>query len=345
MNSHEIIDGFEGWIRSRQDQAPVDSTMEDLERFTNIEPREPHPNVEPTSLSFGLPERSRSVFGFLPPSRVPRIERSFEFPSPVQSSRIANDIVTGVRWHGEERESASAAAIMLHGAFAPDFTAERFLSVPLLRRDIHLFAPATPYHMERAPPESKYSGQYLLSGDVPRFIEGMIQAVADIRTLVATLREEGYDPIYLFGISLGGNIAAQTVTMTNVDGAVLAIPAVDLFETIERAPIAKGIRREAIRAGFEESDIRAAIRPITPRLLGPPVPDSSDIHVIYGQWDRQAPADAIEELLAEWSGVSSTRYPAGHRTMGLRIFGLRHQLAGWLDAKMAMDSGKEQATE
>ncbi|WP_458188149.1 alpha/beta hydrolase [Haladaptatus sp. NG-WS-4] len=335
MNIHAIADSLEGWVRSRQEQAPVESTSRDLERFVQVEPREVHPAVEPTELSFGLTERSPSVWSCLLPSGVPRIERPFEFDSPVRSPHDANDTVRGVRWHGGGRESASAAAIMLHGAFAPDFTAERLISTPLLRREIHLFTLPEPYHMGRAPSESKYSGQYLLSGDVPRFVEGMIQAVADVRTLVATLREEGYDDIYLFGISLGGNIAAQTVTMANVDGAVLAIPAVDLFETIQRAPIARGVRREAVRAGFTESDIRAAMRPITPRLLGRPVPDSSSIQVNYGQWDRQVPTDGIEELLAEWSGVSSIRYPAGHRTMGLQILALRHQLSGWLDAHLA----------
>jgi dienelactone hydrolase len=334
MNSHQVVDVVEGWIRSRQEQAPVESTVGDLDRFLDVDPREVHPEVEPADLVLDSPERTRSLMGRLPPSRLPRIERSFEFQSPVESPHSANDTVHGVRWHGEGHDSASAAVVMLHGAFAPSFSAERILSTPLLRRDVHCFAMAEPYHMQRAPDASEYSGQYLLSGDVPRFVDGLVQAVADVRTLVVTLREEGYDRIFLSGISLGGNVVGQAVTMADVDGATLAIPAVDLGETLGRAPIAKGIRRAARRAGFSEPDVREAMRVVTPRLLGSPVPDPSDLYVVYGRWDRQAPPEPIEALLREWEGVTAMRYPAGHRTMGLRIFELRHQMAGWIDAKL-----------
>ncbi|MFC7046519.1 hypothetical protein ACFQH6_14905 [Halobacteriaceae archaeon GCM10025711] len=240
MNVHEALDGLEGWVRSRKPQASVASRTADVERFVDVEPGDVHPPVEPVAVSFGSPERVRSVWNRLPPSRALRIERSFAFPSPVQTAHPENDEVRGVRWHGDGHESASTAIIMNHGAFAPDFTAERLLSVPLLRRDVHVFGMAAPYHMGRAPADSEYSGQYLLSGDVPRFVDGMIQAVADVRALVATLRDEGYDDVYLFGISLGGNVAAQSLTMADVDGGVLAIPAVDFFEIIRRAPIARG---------------------------------------------------------------------------------------------------------
>jgi hypothetical protein len=43
--------------------------------------------------------------------------------------------------------------------------------------DVHSYAVAAPYHMEWAPAKSDYSGQYLMSGDIPRLIDGMLQAV------------------------------------------------------------------------------------------------------------------------------------------------------------------------
>lgn len=337
MNSHQLIDVVEGWIRSRQEQVPVESTLGDLDRFFNIDPRDVHPEVEPADLVLDSPERTRSLVGRLPPSRVPRIERSFRYQSPVESPHPANDTVHGVRWHGKGNKSADAAVVMLHGAFAPSFSAERILSTPLLRRKIHCFAMAEPYHMERAPSDSEYSGQYLLSGDVPRFVDGLVQAAADVRTLVATLLDQGYDRVFLSGISLGGNVVGQAVTMADVDGALLAIPAVDPGETLERSPMAKGLRQAARRAGFSEPDVREALRVVTPRVLGSPMPDASDLYVVYGRWDRQAPPEPIEELIQAWPGVTAIRYPAGHRTMALRIFGLRHQMAGWIDAELAAE--------
>ncbi|WP_327054099.1 alpha/beta fold hydrolase [Halomicrococcus gelatinilyticus] len=338
MNVHEVADDVEGWFRSRKEQAPVESDPSELDRFTEPDPRDVHPDVDAGTLSLGPTELEASVWRRLPPSHVPRVERPFEFASPVESPHEANDVVTGLRWHGQGGETASTAVVMLHGAFAPSFAAERLISVPLLRRNAHVFAMAAPYHMGRAPPTSEYSGQYLLSGDVPRFVEGVVQAVADVRRLVATLQQEGYDEVYLSGVSLGGNVAAQALTMADVDGGVLTVPAVDFAETLQRAPIAAGMRRAANQAGFSDPDVRRAMAPITPERLGSPVPDESDVHVVYGRWDRQVPAETVESLLGEWPGASSVEYPTGHRTTALRILAHRHQLAGWLDAKMAAGS-------
>jgi hypothetical protein len=228
---------------------------------------------------------------------------------------------------------------MLPGAFAPSFAAERLLSVPLLRQDVHVFALAPPYHMERAPPGSDYSGQYLLSGDVPRFIDGLIQAVADVRSLVRGLRDTGYEAVFVEGISQGGNIGAQALATSQVDGGTLAIPAVDFAATMAESPIARGVRRAARRAGFDDRAVREALQVVNPLALGDPVPDPTDIHVVYAEYDRQVPAETVEAFIEAWDGVSATRYPAGHRTVGLRILALRHQLSGWLAGKIAAADG------
>jgi dienelactone hydrolase len=225
------------------------------------------------------------------------------------------------------------AVVMTHGTFAADFTAEQIFATPLLRRDVHVYAVAAPYHMTRAPAHSVYSGQFLLSGDIPRFVAGLIQAEADVRALVKRFRASDYESVYLSGISLGGNVAAQALTIADVDGAVLFIPAVDFAEIIDRAPIARGTRRAALDAGFTTPEMREALRTVTPQELGDPVPGTSSVTVSYGRFDGQMSADTVEALLRAWDGPNATVYPAGHRTMGLRVFSLRDQLAGWLDAQ------------
>lgn len=331
MDIHGGIDYAEGWIRSRHEQAPVSSAPDDLERLLDIEPSSVHPNVEPASLSFGPSSTERPLWSRLPPSSPPRVTQPFTFRSPVESPITANNEVPGVRWHGPGREDAETAIVLLHGAFAPSFAAEKILSVPLLRRDVHVLPMAAPYHMERAPSNSEYWGQYLLSGDVPRFIDGMVQAVADTRSLIAGLREQGYANICVSGISLGGNIAAQTLATTTVDAGVLAIPAIDFAPIISDAPIARGIRRSAATAGFDYAEIEEALQIINPLSFGDPISEPRTINVIYGKYDRQAPASPTEELIEEWAGVAHTCYPVGHRTMGFRILALRHQMAGWFD--------------
>lgn len=82
----------------------------------------------------------------------------------------------------------------------------------------------------------RHSSQYLLSGDIPRMIAGLIQAKEDVRTLAKWLRTRGYDRVMIGATSLEEAVASQALTIEKFDGAFLMIPVVDLDETILNAP-------------------------------------------------------------------------------------------------------------
>ncbi|WP_181686814.1 alpha/beta fold hydrolase [Halorhabdus salina] len=316
---HRSVDRAQGHLAARLlPEASIDSTTEDLDQFTEQSPRNVHPEaVEPAPVSFG-PSTGRF--------RTTRTQ--FRFPSPVTTAEC-NETVVGQRWRRAGDGDSKTAVVMLHGAWASGFWAERVLSGPLLDAGADVFVIAQPYHMERAPPESDYSGQQLFSGDIPRTIEGVIQATADTRALIGALHEQGYDHIGLSGISLGGNVAAQTLAFVDIERAVLTIPGVDLFETMCESAMAPLLRDKAIAHGFPEKRLRQAFEVITPIEFDDPATDPDDILALYGRYDEIAPPGPVRRLAETW-GFGTRSFDVGHRTIALNMLSLRTSSASWL---------------
>ncbi|HJK96804.1 MAG TPA: hypothetical protein RMF84_06260 [Polyangiaceae bacterium LLY-WYZ-14_1] len=216
--------------------------------------------------------------------------------------------------------------IMFHGGFAPSFAAERLVARPFLTAGIDVVALCLPYHMNRAPEDSSYSGQYLLSGDVPRLVRGFAQAPQDAVALTLGLRNEGYARVFAGGISLGGNVAAQLATLVELDFLYMLIPAVDPFETLWNTPIGAGIVRAAHAHGFSDETVEAAMGLITPRLLGPPKVQPGRMRIVLGRHDLLCPPEPIDALARAWSAEDIERLPCGHRSLALHLAGVRRRL-------------------
>lgn len=315
---HQLMDEIEGRIRSRLPQAPVLSTQDDINALATID----------SASLIGAPAPARLNFAT---ASAEDGRRAFHFASPLPSGSATNDVASGLCLGPSSSAdrvvgSAGTALVVLHRAFAPSFAAEKFLCKNLVKQGVAVYASALPYHMDRAPAESKYSGQYLLSGDIPRLVRGVLQGAADVTALVAALRESGYHDVGLIGTSLGGCVAAVAATVTPIDSLFLIMPVVDLYATVVNAPLARSIRRDAAAAGFSRKEIENATRCVTPRHLAPPKCDGSRIRVHYGLWDRQVPAGVVFSLLDAWEGATGVAHERGHRTMGLSVLKLRKDL-------------------
>ena len=318
-----------GWIRAHGAQADIDSPPAELVRYTESRPREVHGVVAAAQLHMAPAKRVGVFERIIDPERPRRVAQGFSFRSPIETSYPENNTCYGVKWYGEGHQKAATAVVMTHGAFVFSLLAERVLSAPLLGRDVHVYGLVAPYHMKRAPKKSSYSGQYLLSGDIPRLIEGLIQATAEVRALVQALKQLGYRTVLLFGTSMGGNVAAESLTMTDADGGFLFIPAVDFHRLIEEAPLTSGVRRAYRAAGFTREDTEKAMEVVKPWRLGLPRCGTERVHILYGLQDRQVPSDTVERLIEAWPGVSSTAWAENHRSMAVNLLKIRQLLAEW----------------
>ncbi len=311
---HQALDRLNGRLVARRAQAPVASGPDDLAALATLAPGALHAPSAAADLT--LHEGKPGLGG----------GDRLTFPSLMPCGHGKNDLVHAIRWRAGSSRSSSAV-LMFHRGFAPSFTAEKLIAPPFLKAGIDVLALTLPWHMERAPAEAGYSGQYLLSGDVPRLVRGFAQGAQDAAALALALRAQGYSRVFAGGISLGGNIAGQVAVLAELDFVYMLIPAADPFVTLWQTPIGAGVVRAAQAAGFADETVAAAMRLITPRLLGPPRTPAERIRIVLGNHDLLCPPEPIMALANTWSVTDIDRLGCGHRSFALHLSGVRQRLA------------------
>ena len=128
------------------------------------------------------------------------------FPSPVHTDHKANNTVY-CEYYRPTTPGRHPACIVLH-IMGGDFPLSRTFATALAHRGVAALFVIMPYYGPRRDPNSPVR---MVSTDPRQTVEGMIQAVKDIRVATAWLAERPeIDPRQLgvFGVSLGGITAA-----------------------------------------------------------------------------------------------------------------------------------------
>ena len=168
-----------------------------------------------------------------------------------------------------------------------------------------------PYHGLRAPKESKFSGEYFLSGEVSRLNEALAQAVMDVRSLAAWLRQD-HAVVGIMGGSLGGFVTLATAAAEpRLDFAVAWVPLsspADIDEDTKVAPyMVKGMKQ----SGLDRETVRRVFWVSTPANYPPALP-KGDILIIAGMGDNFVPPDQPLAVWEAWGQPPIYWFAGGH---------------------------------
>jgi pimeloyl-ACP methyl ester carboxylesterase len=162
--------------------------------------------------------------------------------------------------------------------------------------------PVLPFHGARRSPGS----DRLLSLDLAMTLHGITQAIWDIRRLVHWIRLIGGEAVGVYGLSLGGYLAALLAGIEPVDCVVAGIPFIDVLALMahHRAPVeyADILHSEAAKNAF---------RVVSPLALSPQVAPSR-LASFAGQSDRLIPPEHHAAFAQVWPHSPVHHYPAGH---------------------------------
>ena len=180
-----------------------------------------------------------------------------------------------------------------------------------LHRDLqlNLLLPVLPCHGPRK--LSRLGSDSLLSFDVLNSIHGIAQGVWDVRRLLDWVRREGAPALGLYGISLGGYMAALMAGLEDgLDCAIAGIPATDLPRLFfHHSP--PHIRRRASEHHLAGEEANRIHRTVSPLALEPRVPERGRF-IYAGLADRLAPPGQAQRLWLHWGRPSIHWYPGNH---------------------------------
>jgi len=179
------------------------------------------------------------------------------------------------------------------------------------RHGIEVWLPRLPYHMERAEPD-EISGQKSLSPDLGTSLDVVRQATAETRMLARWLRRVGAPRVGIWGMSLGGWVAALTATLDDDwDAVALWAPVAVPAEVLWESGIVELLREEIAAGGLTRADFEApAVSAMTPALRDPLVPRHK-VQLTAAAHDHVISPGSIARLARRWS-VDVRWVPHGH---------------------------------
>jgi dienelactone hydrolase len=179
---------------------------------------------------------------------------------------------------------------------------------------VNLVMPVLPLHGPRA--SGWRSGEGLFSGEVLDLVHLKAQAVWDLRRLIAWLRARDGMPVGLYGLSLGGGIAALTAGLEpKLDCVIAGMPMVDVMGLVDRhvPPFIRGL---AERFGISFDDVGRLTRLVSPLSLAPRV-DPERLFIFGGLADRIVPSGQVRALWEHWGKPRIEWHGGTHTSFGI----------------------------
>ncbi|MDQ6852448.1 MAG: alpha/beta hydrolase [Actinomycetota bacterium] len=215
----------------------------------------------------------------------------------------------GDRWRGYRPNDVARAYVLRHPdgprpwlvcvhateMGRPEIDLRLFRAAYLHRHlGLNVAMPVLPLHGCRRP--ARGTGAEFPTADVLDNVHGLAQAASDVRSVIAWVRQQNPRGIGLFGVSLGGYVAALVAGLeTPLDCVIAGLPVVDFPELFLRNSPTE-VRRLRSYAALKET-ATAVHRVVSPLLLEPQTADGRRF-LFAGLADRLV--DPVQQAQALW---------------------------------------------
>lgn len=240
----------------------------------------------------------------------------------------------GSDWRAERRgRDAAGALVLLHGWLSGpiQFAYYRWLTSSVARY-AEVWLPRLPEHGARASERAR-SGELCLSENLELTAAQLARGVAETRWLLAWLRER-HRRVVLWGVSLGGWVAALASASEPNDGLVLWAPVLDPTRTLRESELGRLIGRRmdpsALERWLEREDVDLAPIAGLDRWAG------TRMLVVGGRYDDVSPPDLLERAAVR-TGAELEILPDGHISL-LASRRARRRSLEFVRARLAPDA-------
>ncbi|MEQ8785783.1 MAG: alpha/beta hydrolase family protein [Pirellulaceae bacterium] len=241
----------------------------------------------------------------------PRFDMSLvTFPSPVETPHEVNNTVH-CEYYRPKGEGKRPAVIVLH-ILGGDFLLSRAVCGTLVERGVGALFVKLPYYGPRRDPASK---RRMISPDPGETVEGMTQAVLDIRRATAWLgsREE-VDPrrLGICGISLGGITSGLAATAEpRLQNICMVLAGGDVGRIAWESPKMEKIRQSWIENGGTREEFLATLSKVDPVTYAANVRGRRML-MLNADRDEVIPRACTESLWRSFGEPEIVWYEGGH---------------------------------
>jgi hypothetical protein len=244
-----------------------------------------------------------------------------------------DNLTAWARWLRPDGRMRARCLVYVHGWLEPGSWVEEALVFPRWVRElgVDVVHVSLPFHGKRNPRHALFSGEYFWTADLVRSIEGVRQAMHDVRAIVEWLRRQRYAEVGVAGVSLGGALTMILACLEPLPDYVIPIVChLKLEAALEHASILWRMKKDLERwnIGAEHRlDVfrRLGISSYLP-LLAPDrqlwVNARDDAHIDSG---------LVLEQWRAWGKPNLHWIPGGHMTFPLYMPDITSAMGRFLD--------------
>ena len=243
------------------------------------------------------------------------------FISAVDSGYKENDLVRSRIFRAQR---SRGAVLFLHGLFEENLLIYKFYFSQLnaLGLDVHVML--LPFHYERKPQTSAFSGEFFWSGDIDRSALAYKQAVYDAWRLYNHIKKTADRPVLLNGFSMGGGVALTLATLAELDALFVINPVCNFPDLIWNRRLFSTIKADLERAGISLETIVRRLAHFDP-INGSP--QQANTAVAFGLYDQVSAQQNYDLLINAWHPHVLPMH-AGHLNI-LRVPRLAQEASDW----------------
>jgi esterase/lipase len=175
-----------------------------------------------------------------------------------------------------------------------------------------------PYHLERQPKQSLYSGEFMVSANINRTVESTRQAIIDLRAFIQWIKSNKQGPVVIVGVSLGGFISNLVATLEpEIDALVSVFYSNRLSYSIWNTIPGKYIRQDLEHHGMNYNDLVRYWKITEPNQELPRI-NKDNILLISAKHDQYVHIQDADLLWESWEKPTRYVYNCGHAGIVLK---------------------------
>jgi len=241
---------------------------------------------------------------------------SLLFKSPIESAFPEN---SEVPVKISLSESSKAKVILVHGLFEENRDIYTYLIKNLNRFGYDIYQTTLPFHYERTPSQSLFSGEYFWSANIQRSRFAFNQSVTELFQLYKYLKAQDSAPVYIVSFSMGGGVAQSLMSLTDeLDKVFLLNPTCSLSAIVWDSPLCQTIKNDLIKCGWSLKEIIEIYSHFDPATLLSKKDLSAKTAIGYGIYDMITQEYQYKELIAKLRFTNNYEYHSGHLNL-LRV--------------------------
>jgi len=236
---------------------------------------------------------------------------AFSMPSYCSSNRyIEND---RVYFYYYPAANPKCNMLLLHGLFDDNMANYMYFIKQLNTLNVNVFFMLLPYHFERKPCHSSFSGEYFFSADIYRTCNAIAQTMYDIEASYMFIKSLNSLETVLTGFSMGGCMAYKYfVLKKQTVKTFLFNPVTEISTLVLDNPLLTTIGRDIINSGFDIDEYTKMIQKLDPCHSIDYQIDNNMIAVAYSIYDQIISENKYKTFIKKTGITSVTVYSAGH---------------------------------